>query len=279
MTDWPGSASTVQTWLREQLTDDTLVPGVTGLERARIDVSMAGADLAELVIDLTGVSVEIPRDTTESVTADPPIDTEPAVVSRTPAVARFSRLRAHPLTVFGARLTLDAEAHDVPFTWVRSAEGERGVAIDESSPDERRRGMITASMPRDDVVTLMRTVGNELQSQAGIRLTRSDIAFTQVSRDVVGVEVDAAVRRGLLSASVHATATIHVDRAGIVTLRRIRLRSWNPLIAIGLLIARRHVRRWEGRSIAVNDDLPPGVRIADAELDVTGDLTISARFV
>jgi hypothetical protein len=93
----------------------------------------------------------------------------------------------------------------------------------------------------------------------------------------VRLRAEAKLRRGILSASAHATGTAAVDSALVLRFSDVALGSANPIVAGLLAVARGRVQEATRRPVDLTEQLPPGVRVADVRLDAGTDLVLSAR--
>jgi hypothetical protein len=258
---------------------DALGPTVQGAERVRIDAGLDGADVARLDVDLTGVHVRVgggtPSDATRSGRATSDVED---VRSREDAVLRRLRVDAHPLVVEDVPVDVVAEAEGMRFRWVEDTAG--GLGVEGVEPDDAvpLTGHVRVAAPRDAVVeTARRLVATELQN-LGLTLASLDVELESAGPRSVTLRGSARVRKGILSASVRATATAAVDAQMVLTVRDLELSSRNPVVAALLVAARGELAKAEGHQVDLVSDLPPGVRLADVRVDVGETLAVSARF-
>ncbi|WP_454729183.1 hypothetical protein [Cellulosimicrobium protaetiae] len=277
----PTTASDLLARLRPVLLD-ALGPTVQGAERARIDADLDGADVARLDVDLTGVHVRVGSASqgtpTGATAAGPATSDVEDVRSREDAVLRRVRVDAHPLLVEDVPVDVAAEAEGLRFRWVEDTTG--GLGVEGVEPDDAAplTGHVRVAAPRDAVVeTARRLVATELQN-LGLTLASLDVALESAGPRSVTLRAFARVRKGILSASVRATATAEVDAQMVLAVRDLELSSRNPVVAALLVAARGELAKVEGRQVDLVSDLPPGVRLADVRVDVGETLAVSARF-
>ncbi|MBM7819775.1 hypothetical protein JOE63_002252 [Cellulosimicrobium cellulans] len=264
---------------------DLLGPTVEGADRARLDADLDGPDVARLDVDLTGVRVRIGGSGqgsvhgTEHGTADAPETRDVEDVrSREDAVLRRLRVDAHPLLVEDVPVDVVAEAEGLRFRWVEDTAGALGIEPVEPDDAAPLSGHVRVAAPRDAVVeTARRLVATELQN-LGLTLASLDVELAAGGPRSVTLRGFARVRKGILSASVRATATAEVDARMVLTVRDLELSSRNPVVAALLLAARGELAKAEGHQVDLVSDLPPGVRLADVRVEVGETLAVTARF-
>jgi len=252
---------------------DVLGPAVEGTDAVRLDAGLDGPDVTHLTVDVTGVRVHA------SGTSGPPAPTVhvEGVRSREDATLRRLRVDAHPLVVEGVPVDVTAEVEGVRFRWVEGTDGTLAVEAVEPDDDAPLSGHVRVAAPRDEVVdTVRRIVATELHA-IGLALTALDVEVVARGPRSVSLRADARVRKGILSASVRATATAVVDERMVLTVRDVELSSRNPVVAALLVVARGELAKVEGRRVDLAADLPPGIRVADVRVEVGETLAVAAR--
>ncbi|WP_454044030.1 hypothetical protein [Cellulosimicrobium sp. Marseille-Q8652] len=270
----------------EMVAGDLAEGAVEHLDRLRVDATVDGPDVPTLDVDLSGMVVRPTRSTDGGAArTDAPAPTDPAVPASTDAATRedgvLRRLRvdAHPVTVEGVPVDLVLEAQDVRFRWVAGADGSLGVEPVEPGDDAPLRGHVRVAAPQDALVEAARRLLEEsLRTLGGLSLSSFEVEVESTGPRSARGSGFARVRKGILSASVHARAVVEVDAAMVLTVRELSLTSRNPVVAGALLAARTHVERAQGRTVDLAAELPPGVRLADVRLDVGESVAVSARF-
>jgi hypothetical protein len=259
---------------------EALGPDVDGVDRVRLDAVVDGPDVTRLEVDLTGVRVRTTgsRGTTAAERAASPAPAVDDVRSREDATLHRLRVDAHPLTVEDVPVDVVAEIDGLRFRWVESTDGALAVEAVEPSVEAPLGGHVRVGAPRDAVLaTARRLVATELEG-IGLSLVSLDVDLVSDGPRRVSVRGFARVRKGILSASVRATATAEVDSRMVLTVRDVGLSSRNPVVAALLLAARSEVARADGQSIDLAAELPDGIRLADVRVEVGETLAVAARF-
>lgn len=246
---------------------------VHGLDQARIEATLDGADVHSLEVDLTGVAVA----PGQGEAPEAPSWT-PDVVSRDDAVLRTLRLDAHPLTAVDLPVDLSAEVQGVRFAWVAGADGSVGAELVEPSEDSPVSGSARVAVSREGLAGTVRGLLTVALAGNGIQLTDFDLRIDQTGPRDAAIAIDASIKKGMfLSAKITATASAAVDSAMVVTVGDIRLSSGNPIVGALLGTMKGRVEEVAGRRIDLAEALPPGVRLTDVRLDVGEEIVLSAE--
>lgn len=239
-----------------------------------IDAELDGPDVQHLHLDLTGFQLagEHDRDRAR-------LEPQGAAVSSEDAVLRELRVRADPMLVSGAAVRLDAELTGVPFRWIETDNGELAVELSQRDADRPLHGHVRVAVPKAQLGKAVLGLAESALLDRGITVSRFDVDVEQTGPRQLRVSLQAKVRKGLLGAQVTGAATASIDERMGVTLSGIALESGNPLVAALLGAVRGRIERFEGRRIDLASELPPGIQVADVQVDVGEDVTIEARLV
>ncbi|PWD50744.1 hypothetical protein C8046_08900 [Serinibacter arcticus] len=271
-TDGPGLVERVRVVAREQDLGGAMSSATDDILR-RTTVVLDGDDVTSAVVDATGVS--IPE---SAFTSEPTVPAKlPAVVAATPGVLRRGSFRAHPLLVAEVPVVIDAEVSDLPIQWIDASDGTVGVEPLPPTAEQPISGFLRVSAPKQEVIDTVRRIATAVLAEQGITLTRLDVELTSVGPREVRLQADAKLRRGILSASAQASGSASVDQALVLRFADVRLGSANPIVAGLLAVARGRVKEATQRPIDLAEQLPPGVRVTDVQLDAGAELTLSAR--
>ncbi|WP_277213355.1 hypothetical protein [Isoptericola croceus] len=247
---------------------------VHGLDQARIEANLDGADVHPLDIDLTGVAVGVP---TEGDTAEVP-SWSPDIVSRDDAVLRTLHLDAHPLTAVDLPVDLTAELQGVRFAWVAAADGSVGVELVEPSEDSPVTGSARLAVSREGLAGTVRGLLTVALAGNGVQLTGFDLQIDQTGPRDAAIAIEASIKKGMfLSAKINATASAAVDSEMVLTVGDVQLSSGNPIVAALLGAVKGRAEAVAGQRIDLAEALPPGVRLTDVRLDVGDEVVVSAE--
>jgi hypothetical protein len=268
----PATGDDLAARLRDTLRDASRGQ-VHGLDEARIEANLDGADVHSLEVDLTGVAfVPVQGEAPEAPSWTPD------VVSRDDAVLRTLRLGAHPMTAVDLPVDLSAELQGVRFAWVSAADGSVGAELVEPSEDAPVTGNARVAVSRDGLAGTVRGLLTVALAGNGIQLTDFDLQIDQTGPRDAAIAVEASIKKGMfLSAKITATASAAVDSQMVLTVGDIRLSSGNPIVGALLGTMKGRVEEVAGRRIDLAEALPPGVRLTDVRLDVGEEIVLSAE--
>ncbi|WP_407318373.1 hypothetical protein UQW22_17120 [Isoptericola halotolerans] len=268
----PATGDDLAARLRDTLRE-TARGQVHGLDEARIEATLDGADVHSLEIDLTGVAF-VPG---QGGSPEAPSWT-PDVVSRDDAVLRTLHVGAHPLTAVDLPVDVSTELQGVRFSWVAGADGSVGAELVEPSEDSPVTGDARVAVSREGLAGTVRGLLTVALAGNGIQLTDFDLRIDQTGPRDAAIAIDASIKKGMfLSAKITATASAAVDDAMVVTVGDIRLSSGNPIVGALLGTMKGRVEEVAGRRIDLAEALPPGVRLTDVRLDVGEEIVLSAE--
>ena len=239
-----------------------------------ISAELDGADIARLDLDLTDfiLAGEVDRDRAR-------LEPQGATISREAAVLRHLTVRASPMRVSGAEVTLDAQLRDLPFRWIETDNGELAVELARPSDEHPLHGQALVSVPKHQLGAAILGLAESTLLDMGVTVSKLEIDVESTGPRSVRLIVDGKVRKGLLGATVHGSAHAAIDDGMGVTLSDIKLESGNPLVAAMLAATRGRIQGYEGRRIDLAAALPAGIRLADVQVRVTDDVIIEARLV
>ncbi len=268
----PATGDDLSARLRDAL-GDAAGGQVHGLDQARIEANLDGADVHSLEIDLTGVAfVPVQGEAPEAPSWDPD------VVSRDEAVLRTLRLDAHPLTAVDLPVDLAAELQGVLFAWVAGADGSVGAELVEPSEDAPVTGNARVAVSRDGLAGTVRGLLTVALAGNGIQLTDFDLQIDQTGPRDAAIAIEASIKKGMfLSAKITATAAAAVDAQMVLTVGDVQLSSGNPIVGALLGTMKGRVEEVAGRRIDLAGALPPGVRLSDVRLDVGDEIVLTAQ--
>lgn len=256
--------------------------GVGGVLAAGLDdvlagttVQLDGEDVTLAAVDATGVVIPESAFTSDPRQAEQ-IPLAPVVAS-TPGTLRRGTFQAHPVTVAGVRVDVDAEVTDLPLRWIEASDGSVGVEPLPPTKEQPVTGHLRISAPREALIDAVRRIATTVLAEQGVTLSRLDVELESVGPREVRLRADAKLRKGFLSASAQASGSASVDANLVLRFTDVSLGSANPIVAGLLAMARGRVQEATREPIDLAEQLPPGVRVADVQLDAGTEITLSAR--
>lgn len=237
---------------------------------AATTVELDGDDIATLDVQATGLVFD------ESGTdVEPPTASLPGA-RRTPGVIRHARVHGDPVQVAGVPVTLDADASGVRFAWLET-DTHAGIELIEPSDDAPITGQLSVAAPQQAVVDAARTIATRMAAEQGYDLRSLDVQFSSRGPREVALRGEAAIRKGILGASVQVAATAQIDDAMVLRFRDVSLSSGNMIVAGMLSLLRSRIEKATSEPIDLASRLPAGVRLADVRLEAGEVLALVAR--
>lgn len=239
-----------------------------------IDAELDGPDVQHLHLDLTDFMLASEHDRDRA-----RLEPQGAPVSSEDAVLRELRVKADPMQISGAAVRLEAQLTDVPFRWIET--DNRELAFELATPDAEHplHGWARVAVPKEQLGKAVLGLAESALLDRGITVSKLALDVESKGPHSLRLLLDAKIRKGLLGAHVTGSASAEVDDRMGVTLSDISFDSGNPLVAAMLGAARGKIASYEGRRIDLASELPPGIRVADVQVEVTDEVTIEARLV
>ena len=209
---------------------------------------VAGNDLAEAVVDLTGCAIddmevvkrlEHPATLPDGIHITTKFDT----VHAKPGVLRAVSVTGAPVTLFGAEVTFDAQVENVPILWLEDHEGNLGFAVDEDRRESGLRGIGMIDVNQQEALEAIQRAADAAMAEfsGGYRVDVQQLRITQLERRSVRVEAIAKVAKGILGARATASATAMIDDSLTLHVTDVKFGSRNPVILAGLKIVQSKV--------------------------------------
>lgn len=185
--------------------------------------------------------------------------------------------RAHPVTIAGAAVNIDAELNDQPVRWL-AAGAETFLEVVEPSAAQPVSGHLRVTVAREEAIDAARRVISRALAAEGLELVALEADLTGTDGHSVQLDATARIRKGILSASarVRGTARLHDDL--VLHFSDVAVTSRNVVVAAVLAVVRGRIEQATREPIRLGDTLPPGVRLAEVAVRIDRDVEISARF-
>ena len=254
----------------EELTD-RLTRGLLSLLRpqdpARVQVTCTGAaeHVPAMHIDLSGADLD-------------PVAAEVPAAGGTPVTVDQLSLTADPVTVRGVRARASGELHELPAAWTTDGAGLLWLLPQEHAPGAGTRGEVQVTAQLADLEQALLDIGRPLLAERGLTLTSARLQVDADGSAVARVQVQAQVRRGILSATVVGRGTASVDASMVLTLSDLAVTSDNALVSMGLAVLGRRLQAWEGRRIDLGTHLVGALAVREVSMRCTaGEVSVTAR--
>lgn len=248
------------------LTELIADPGTTvrDAEKLRVDAKLQGANVDALHINASGVVIDVAVDTTAGHLPGTEVDADKEiaeVTNRERAVARQSTFVARPLRFQDVPMDIEATAMNVPFEWLELNDGGLALEIPEEMTTRSRRAVrlqLSVAVSPDDVVeAIMRFLRADLAEVDGIRIDREKFTLTQLGPRRFRIDLSARVRWKFLGPKLRASTELRIDNRFVLRLRRTKVTSSNPLLAMVLRVFRRRITHDLKKPIDLNQHLRP----------------------
>jgi hypothetical protein len=237
-------------------------------ERAAVSVEGAFPAADRLRIDLSGGTIAA-RNLRDDPTGVGPAQPGPSFKSLD--------VLAHPLTAEGAKLHFDLTAADVKFDYDRSRTG-RPVMTLAAATD----GRVVIRVSRADLEALVTAKVRAAAKQKGVDVERIDLDLTQPGPRSVRLDAKAAVQTKALFKTVRGAVTfagrVDVDDRLVAKLSELNVAGEGMMVALAVNLVRGRVTALEGKEFPLTAFALGGVRLRDVQLQVGGELTVTAAF-
>lgn len=228
----------------------------------QVSAELQGADVASLVVDVTGLVVEQApgASTREPLSEPPPADRTTTRLRTEPAALHRAQLRARPIHVQGVPVTIEAEGVDLPLDWVHLAGGGLAIDVPVDQPERLRTGSAVRLRVRADVAPVVRAMAGAARpglAAEGIRLERERLSLRQLGPRRVRFEGRARVRWKIFRLRATVSGLLAVDEHLVLGLSDFRLRVSNPLLNLAFHGFFRELAAELQQSVDLNDSLAP----------------------
>ncbi|HLS65069.1 MAG TPA: hypothetical protein VK060_16920 [Ruania sp.] len=263
----PGPVPTTDDELTDRLTSGLLTL-LRPEDPARVQVSCTGAaaeHLGTMHIDLSGADLD-------------PVAAEVPAAGGTPVTVDRLSLTADPVTVRGVRLRVRGELPELPAAWTTDGAGILWLRPQEHTPVAGSPGQVQVTAEVADLEQAILDIGSPLLAERGLTLTSVRLQVDADGSAVARVQVQAQVRRGILSATVDGRGTASVDESMVLTLSDLTVTSDNALMSMGLAVLGRRLQAWEGRQIHLGTHLVGALAVREVSVHSTaGEVSVAAR--
>lgn len=272
----PSTGTELAARLRDAATAGLAGIPIAGLDAARVDAELDGADIVSFSADLSGLEIDLPADGTDG-DAGPDAVEPAAEASRVPGELREARIQAHPAVLAGAPVDLDVRLSRLPIAWIERTDGT--VDLDAGEHELPTSGSAELSIAHEHLPVIAAVVLDTALAEAGASVTDVAIAITGDGEDAGSLDATAKARYGVMSAGVRLRADLRIVDGRRMRLTGIDLSTKNVLAGALLGLARGELEKLEGREFDLVELLPAGVRDPRVHFTVDDDaVTFRASF-
>lgn len=235
---------------------------------------LAGPDLPQVAIDMSGWQVPIPGMGEYVSPFDKP--EAPQTVNLVPGMAQQVDLRAEPLEFGGCPITINAAFQNLPLAWhtLDSAELALGFAEDPVADAPPRTGKFSIEFPAQRLGEAFLDAFNQLPDYSKVEFYRPLVRCAQPAADAFEITASCRVRYKIFRVRLGIVISGRLNPNGILTIDRISLRGSNLIVRMFTGIMRRELEK----TYDLNEGLPAGSRlsnlhfVAGENIKVSGDI-------
>lgn len=258
----PTDSAALESALRMQL----LHGGVTNPANLQLTATLDGDDIALVNVDASGVVVRSPS-------GQQGPDTLEGVAASTPGVLREVHVTAAPIQIDTLPVTVQIDAANVPFTWVES-----GSAWGIEGSNDQTAGTAGSARIAVEQARLTEAIGpltDDLTRAMGVAVRDVQVSMTSNHPRHVRIDASANVKKGIIGAPVRAVADVDLEGA-VLTVRELDVSSTNPLASALIGAFSGKVQEFVGQRVDLNEYLPLGLKLQDAQIDVGPEIVLTA---
>ncbi|MGV8881414.1 MAG: hypothetical protein ACOH19_04625 [Rhodoglobus sp.] len=257
--------------LKQMAADST--GAISGLDSAKVESVIDGADVAQLALDFTGVRIGLDGGTSTGSAY------ESFGIAQTveQGVVREFHVRANPVTFQGVDVVIDGSVAALRFQWAVDEKGRLGVGPSDEG-NGRLRIQLHAETNQDALVAAATELLETQLSEAGVTVSDVDVDLQSVGPREARVVASAKIRKGILGASATFRAHATIDDQMVLCVTEPQLSSRNPIVAGLLLVTRDRITQAVASPIDLNASLPDGLHLQDVTLDLSERIRVDLQF-
>ena len=234
-------------------------------QHVAVDAEMSAVEVVDrLALDLSGCVIDA-RYLSPSVQPW----NAPASTGGSSTTVRVLRLVARPLVFFGAPVTAEAEAVNVPAAWTADAADRLWLAFrDDASPLGPTAGRVLVEGGVQGVAAGVVVAATEVARQKGVGLRDVRVTTSSAGRNHVRVDLDATVTKSFFKSPVRAFAEIEIDADLVLHVRGLDASVSGFAGSIAKPMIDRYLTPWRNRSVPLREQTFAGAHLTSLALDV-----------
>lgn len=233
-----------------------------------IDGELAAPDITRLALTASGISLPSFEEQTAELLPEGDLDEVAGCLEEL-------HLAGDDLRWETARFSLAAQLRGLPFHWLMRGGQLVGIRFPEQTT-EAASGWLRLDAELDSLVeAIRRTIERHLRPHGG-QLRKLRVRAAELGDRRYRVQVDAAGRWKAFPLSARLAVTATLDDDLTVRFTDVQASSLNPLCAVALLLARRHIEQGFAEPVALRETLGP--ELTDLTLRLQPRLLIEASF-
>ena len=258
----PGSAAE----LAQRATAALVEAMKLGPEHVTVEAEMSGEESVDrLAIDLSHTVLDARHLTPDASSWRPPTSSQGGA----PVTVRSLRVTGLPVVVFGAPVSAQFEAANVPAAWARDGQARLWLAFQDASSSAAPasgRALIEGDVAA--AAAAGAAMASEVASQKGVSLRDVRIVPTSAGRNRVRVDIQAKASKGFLSSQVTAYAEVRVDDALVLHVDALHAEAGGFIGKMAGGVIEKYLRAWQHRQIPLTRESFAGARLTGLEIDV-----------
>ena len=217
----------------------------------------------EIAVDLSGASARA--------NIAPPVF--PAGAGKPAITAQHFRLAAHPVTLAGAAVALDMDAHGIVLHQNRGPDDNLFLLLHHAD-----HGRVAISIPEQEVETLIAEVAKSEAGKHGIVIEDVLLNLTSRSSRSLGAELRVQARKLFLRATIRITGQLHIDSQLVARVSGLSCSGDGAIGALVCGVLTPHLQKLQAREFPLMA-LPLGeVQLHDIRLDTDDGIRVTAEF-
>jgi len=246
--------------LRE--TDVAVTADMTAPEAVNhLSVDLSGSVIDNRYLSRSAISLRPPRSTAGGVSTE----------------LRSLALTGRPVVAFGAPISVQLDAQQVPATWLHDDSGQLWLAFrDERPADGTTTGRAVIEGEVAAVSAAATAVAAEVGKKKGVTVKDVKVTPRTTGENRWSVDVTAKVTKGFASANVTANTKLRLDDDMVVHVEELTAKAGGVIGALAGGIIESVLGRYRNRSIDLKKQTFAGARVTAIDVDLAERFRVTA---
>lgn len=227
----------------------------------RLEVDLSGSVVDDRYLSRTSISLRPPRSTAGGV----------------PTELQSLTLTGRPVTAFGAPVSVQMEAHQVPATWLHDDSGQLWLAFrDEPSTNGSTSGHAVVEGDVAAVSAAATTVAAEVGRKKGVTIKDVKVTPRTAGPNRWSVDLEAKVTKGIASANVTGHAEIRLDDDMVVHVEDLTAKAGGMIGKLASGIIESMLGRYRNRTIDLKKQTFAGAHVTAVDVELAERFKVTA---